>query len=495
MNKQNKIIVGVVALILALTVGYAIFSQSLNISGTAKASANFGLIFEESTKDPTCQGYSGGEKCKMADVAEILEDGRTLKISIDKLLYPTAYVKIPVLVKNVGTVDAVLESIQITEPETSDIVVKYSIIENDTKYSMVDGKVENGTIIKPGDDNRKEIEVEISWNKDSETSEPIEVNFNMTMNYKQVTNAVVTTTGSSELMFPEVSGKLGDNVSFKYYKVGSNEEYGIAITGTGDMYDGLLDNEEYSYCEEYNFWDSTECTLISEISSKVFPKLDIKYSSDKVKQVFKKYLTEFIGGGTIENLYKCSDEEFKEYILSKNSFSDAEANEILLLINSIPKIKSFTIENGITLFRGGLFLGITTQEIVLPNTITKVSSDSQLFLVNKIDRISLEPGVKTIYSGVLSFGDMTNIGDIIIPEGVETIKAGAIIMPDNELTLTIPSTVKTIENGAISSYNSSIIVNKTGKAFDWSGILTGTSGTAFETGTVEYNGNTITIIK
>ena len=198
MNKQNKIIVGVVALILALTVGYAIFSQSLNINGTAKASANFGLIFEESTKDPTCQGYSGGEKCKMADVAEILEDGRTLKISINKLLYPTAYVKIPVLVKNVGTVDAVLESIQITEPETSDIVVKYSIIENDTKYIMEDGKVENGTIIKPGEDNRKEIEVEVTWNKDSETSEPIEVNFNMTMNYKQVTNAVVTTTSSSD---------------------------------------------------------------------------------------------------------------------------------------------------------------------------------------------------------------------------------------------------------------------------------------------------------
>ena len=39
MNKQNKIIVGVVALILALTIGYAVFSQSLNIKGTAKAEA------------------------------------------------------------------------------------------------------------------------------------------------------------------------------------------------------------------------------------------------------------------------------------------------------------------------------------------------------------------------------------------------------------------------------------------------------------------------
>ena len=243
MNKQNKIIVGAVALILALTIGYAIFSQSLNISGTAKASANFGLIFEESTKDPTCQGYSGGEKCKMADVAEILEDGRTLKISIDKLLYPTAYVKIPVLVKNIGTVDAVLESIQITEPETKDIDVKYSMIENDTKYIMEDGKVENGTIIKPGDDNRKEIEVEVSWNKDSETSEPIEVNFNMTMNYKQVTNAVVTTTSSSDSekcteFTKKDTYEVGDVIAFCNANTGKSEDFYV-IKDNGDTVTAL----------------------------------------------------------------------------------------------------------------------------------------------------------------------------------------------------------------------------------------------------------------
>ena len=86
MNKQNKIIVGVVALILALTVGYAIFSQSLIINGTAKASANFGLIFEKSTNKPTCRGYSGGDDCQIDDVAEIIESGKTLKITIDNLM-------------------------------------------------------------------------------------------------------------------------------------------------------------------------------------------------------------------------------------------------------------------------------------------------------------------------------------------------------------------------------------------------------------------------
>ena len=278
MNKQNKIIVGVVALILALTVGYAIFSQSLNINGTAKASANFGLIFEESTKDPTCKGYSGGEKCKMADVAEILEDGRTLKISIDKLLYPTAYVKIPVLVKNVGTVDAVLESIQITEPETSDIVVKYSIIENDTKYSMVDGKVENGTIIKPGDDNRKEIEVEISWNKDSETSEPIEVNFNMTMNYKQVANTVaITSTTSSSIaanctkFTKKDTYEIGDVISFCNNDAEYTDSNGDTVKGKSEDFYVISDNgDTVTALASYNLMVGSKAT---DDYAKLFPGL------------------------------------------------------------------------------------------------------------------------------------------------------------------------------------------------------------------------------
>ena len=266
MNKQNKIIVGVVALILALTIGYAVFSQSLNISGTAKASANFGLIFEESPKDPTCKGYSSGEKCKMADVAEILEDGRTLRISINKLLYPTAYVKIPVLVKNIGTVDAVLESIQITEPETKDIDVKYSMIENDTKYSMVDGKVENGTIIKPGEDNRKEIEVEVTWNKDSETSEPIEVNFNMTMNYKQVANTVITTTSSSiaancTKFTKKDTYEIGDIISFCNNDAEYTDSNGDTVKGKSEDFYVISDNgDTVTALASYNLMVGSKAT-------------------------------------------------------------------------------------------------------------------------------------------------------------------------------------------------------------------------------------------
>ena len=62
-------------------------------------------------------------------------------------------------------------------------------------------------------------------------------------------------------------------------------------------------------------------------------------------------------------------------------------------------------------------------------------------------------------------------------------------------TLTIPSSVTTIESNAISGNNLTTIVNKTGKAFDWNGIMGGTSSTPFETGTVTAHGRTITITK
>ena len=48
---RNKIFVGCLALLLVMVAGYALFSQNLNITGTAKAQGEFSVT-------PTCQpGY------------------------------------------------------------------------------------------------------------------------------------------------------------------------------------------------------------------------------------------------------------------------------------------------------------------------------------------------------------------------------------------------------------------------------------------------------
>ena len=123
MNKQNKIIVGVVALILALTVGYAIFSQSLNISGTAKAQGNLDIVFSEVGEI----FYQGANE---TTTTEITENGKKLVIEGTELNYPTAYVDIPVTIINNGTVDGILESITVVNLETDDIHVSINGIEN-----------------------------------------------------------------------------------------------------------------------------------------------------------------------------------------------------------------------------------------------------------------------------------------------------------------------------------------------------------------------------
>ncbi len=43
MNKNNKVLVGVLALIVAMTIGYALFSDNITITGTAKAKGDFSL--------------------------------------------------------------------------------------------------------------------------------------------------------------------------------------------------------------------------------------------------------------------------------------------------------------------------------------------------------------------------------------------------------------------------------------------------------------------
>ena len=45
MKKQNIIVVGIIAFILTVAVGYALFSETLTISGTATAEGTFDVEF------------------------------------------------------------------------------------------------------------------------------------------------------------------------------------------------------------------------------------------------------------------------------------------------------------------------------------------------------------------------------------------------------------------------------------------------------------------
>ena len=467
MNKQNKIIVGVVALILALTIGYAVFTQSLNISGTAKAEGNLDIVFSEvgeisphGTNTPT---------------ATITENGRKLELSEITLDYPTAYVDIPVTIINNGTVDGILESITVENLETDDIKISINGIENNQIVK----------IYKANDDTTKvKATVRVEWLDKTDTKTESVKDIVVTLNAKQLVKEAVTTTSSSSDSFPVLTGSLGDNVTFTY------DNGNISIDGTGPMSAGTVVSG--GYCDGYQV-EGNICSLQAELSMALNGKLS---TGDETADTYLGPLvSEFIVGHTYETMGNSSKEEFKAMLVSEEGLgvSETAANKLIEIADSVPKLKNITISNGITSIRPKLFWSFNASNLTItfPNTISAKSN--KVFDAAKIGTITFESGTKIIYEGINETVDGA-IDNIILPDGIETIETHSIYVDGGTMTtLIIPSTVTTIETRAIDGQNLTTIVNKTGKAFDWNGILTSTSGTAFETGTVNDGSRIITI--
>ena len=85
-KKRNYVIVVLVVLLLALAVGYAAFSDTLTISGTANAKGTFDMEFTSATIDTaTAKGINTTES-----TATISTDKNTVTVVVKDLAYPGA---------------------------------------------------------------------------------------------------------------------------------------------------------------------------------------------------------------------------------------------------------------------------------------------------------------------------------------------------------------------------------------------------------------------
>ena len=189
MKKQTIAIISVVALILAVAVGYALFSQTLTINGTATASGNFNVGFT-SIGEITKAGYTDQTGKDGANIALITTtadaatsatseeiaagNGKYLKITVNKLDYPGAYVEIPVTITNYGSIPAKLKEIRETNLTAIDRAVKVT-------YT---GIAASDTPITTGGTHSMTVKVE--WDPAvNTTSENVE--FSIYLDYEQVT--------------------------------------------------------------------------------------------------------------------------------------------------------------------------------------------------------------------------------------------------------------------------------------------------------------------
>ena len=131
MKKKNMIIIGVIALILVVAVGYALFSDTLTINGSATAKGDFNMTM-------TCQP---GLDTSIASAEDLIMnedngyendqcsvDNKTMTFSTD-LKYPGAQRTFTVKMKNEGSIDAYLN---LDTGVTGNVKTCYDANANDT---------------------------------------------------------------------------------------------------------------------------------------------------------------------------------------------------------------------------------------------------------------------------------------------------------------------------------------------------------------------------
>lgn len=165
MKKQNIVMIAVVAFVLAVAVGYALFSETITINGTATAKGNFDVEFTTATISQ--------EKGSTGATATISDDKNTLTISVPKLEYPGAYVVIPVTVTNKGSIPAKMISIEEVGLTTdASVKVSYEGL-NELKNVEV---AQNGT---------QSFTIKVMWDANSNVSSE-GVEFTIRLNYQQI---------------------------------------------------------------------------------------------------------------------------------------------------------------------------------------------------------------------------------------------------------------------------------------------------------------------
>ena len=106
LSKNNKILIGCLALLLVMSVGYALFSDTITINGTATAKGDFNLV---TTCDEDASAVGWEDRGSVTD-AKISCEGNVVNVSAT-LDYPGSQKWFRVMVTNEGTIPAKLKKV------------------------------------------------------------------------------------------------------------------------------------------------------------------------------------------------------------------------------------------------------------------------------------------------------------------------------------------------------------------------------------------------
>ena len=182
-SKKGLLLVLLTVLILALAIGYAAFSDTLTISGTASASGKFDLEFTEGTGLVSSKGVNETDT-----VATISDDKDTLSITVADLSYPGAGAQFKAVIKNTGTVAAKVKGLTASNITGADAI----------KITGLDAITDGHDVIEPN--GTCTILFNVEWDKDKDlTNENGDsVSFSLAIDYEQSTELFSAEVGHSD---------------------------------------------------------------------------------------------------------------------------------------------------------------------------------------------------------------------------------------------------------------------------------------------------------
>lgn len=195
-SKRNYIIVALIVIMLLLGVGYASFSQTLQITGTATGSASWDVHFKSASK--TQRNATTGT-LETADASSgISSDGHSLTVDVTDLAFPGDAREITAVIENSSSLGAKLTGFTVTDSTGAT-----TLTQNDTNSPIMFDWVAlpiDGTEVIAANGGTCTYKFTVKWNPnyvapDSATSTTTTVNgtYKITFTYEQNTTAPTVT--------------------------------------------------------------------------------------------------------------------------------------------------------------------------------------------------------------------------------------------------------------------------------------------------------------
>ena len=222
-KKRNKIIIGLISLLLIMTVGYAAFQTNLNIKGTSKISSNW---------DIRITNVTSGNKTGNAENAKT-PTWTNLTASMEANLYEKGdAMEYEVTVENKGTFDAKLEEI-ITNIKSNNEAIKISF----SGYTKGEKLYKNTS---------KVVNVKIEYNKDFTGTPPTNSSeVEITLDYGQAEGGTITPTNDYLVTYDyKTNGGTSSTSQNEYLSEGAKIDLSYTATKAGWTFAGWNTNKD-----------------------------------------------------------------------------------------------------------------------------------------------------------------------------------------------------------------------------------------------------------